>query len=123
MRNYSAEIRRCEDVARMAESGGDERLAGAARRLAKSFKRWESDAFSGGSAMSSMEGRRDSDVHHIDRLVTLCKVTLQRMAESMDSGETDGLRGDLARYRHELAEYELDSDGVSKQLREMKSSQ
>lgn len=119
MRNYSAEIRRCGDVAGLAERAGDARLAEAARRLARSFKRWESDAFPGGSTMRALEGRRDSDAHHIDRLIELCKVSLQRMAECADEGETNTLRGDLAGYRHELAAYELDSDGVSKQLREL----
>ncbi|MCE2508711.1 MAG: hypothetical protein J4G04_05360 [Nitrosopumilaceae archaeon] len=68
-----------------------------------------------------LEERRKNDVYHIDRLLNLCMVLTQRMVESASGSEIDEIRGDLARYRHEISSYELDNNDVAKQLRKLKS--
>ncbi len=43
MQDYGPQIRKCDDVIRLAEQVGDERLAETTRELRKSFKEWEKD--------------------------------------------------------------------------------
>ena len=45
MQDYGLQIKKCEDVIRLAEQVGNDRLAETARRLVKSFKEWEKDEF------------------------------------------------------------------------------
>lgn len=45
MQNYSMQIKKCEDVIKLAEQTGNERLAETARGLVKSFREWEKDEF------------------------------------------------------------------------------
>ena len=78
-------------------------------------------SFGTDGAIRALEERRNNNAYHIDRLLNLCKVLAQREAESTSGSETDDVRGEIARYRHEISSYELDTNGIAGQLRELKS--
>lgn len=78
-------------------------------------------SFGTDGAIRALEERRNNNIYHIDRLLNLCKVLAQREAESTSSSETDDIRGEISRYRHEISSYELDTNGIAEQLRELKS--
>ena len=78
-------------------------------------------SFGTDEAIRALEERRNNNAYHIERLLSLCKVLAQREVESTSSSETDDIRGEIARYRHEISSYELDTNGIAEQLRELKS--
>ena len=45
MQDYGLQIKKCNDIIRLAEQTGNERLAETARGLIESFKSWEKDEF------------------------------------------------------------------------------
>ncbi|MBI1657520.1 MAG: hypothetical protein IS632_01925 [Thaumarchaeota archaeon] len=51
----------------------------------------------------------------------LCKVLTQRITETANGQEIDDMRGEIARYRHDITGYEADNRGISAELRELKS--
>lgn len=68
----------------------------------------------------ALESRLESNTGQIGRLTQLCGAILKRTTESANAAEIDGLRGELAKYRHEIKGYERDSAAVMKDLKDLR---
>lgn len=68
----------------------------------------------------SLESRLKSNTSQIGRLTQLCDALLKRTTESTNAEEIDGLRGELAKYRHEIKGYERDSAEVMDDLKDLR---
>lgn len=72
-------------------------------------------------AMRALEERRNHNTRQVERLMDLCKVLAQRITETTNGQEIDDMRGEIARYRHDITGYEAENGDISGELRELKS--
>ena len=68
----------------------------------------------------ALEERRRNNSYQIDRLLDLCKALTQRETECTDIHEIDDIRGEIARYRHEISVHESENADISKEIRALK---
>lgn len=78
-------------------------------------------SFGTDGAIRSLEERRECNMKQVERLMDLCDASIQRMTESTDGHEIDDLRGEIARYRHEIITYETENMEIEREQRGLKS--
>ena len=67
--------------------------------------------FGTGGAARAPEERRDH-TRHVERLVDMCNVLAQRIAETANGQELGYMCGEIARYRHDITGYGAESRGI-----------
>ena len=117
---YGLRVKKCNDIIELAERTDNPHLKTTMQGLIRSYERWEMTSFGTDGAIRSLQERRRNNSYQIGRLLDLCKALAQRETECANSHVIDDIRGEIARYRHEISAHESENADISNEIRALK---